>query len=136
MSAQTKQAFAQWFLSLGGAANWFGTDKVNAWASGNISSVVFDNLYTQWFNGNTQFVIGYVQQHTGLAMPDQFQNWKNNSIYVPVINVLTVDLNNYQTQQQNIHGTSDDTILANQAISENIVRTQQALAYYKQLASQ
>ena len=136
MSAITKADFAKWFLSLGGAASWFGTDHVNRWAAGDLGSAVFDEQYKKYEAGDQKSVIGYVQAHTGLAMPAQFQDWKNNTVYAGVINLLTADLAHYQTQQQNLHGTVDDTPLANQANSANIVRTQQALAYYKGLAGQ
>lgn len=130
----TKLDFAKWFLSLGGAASWYGADKVNSWANGSLQSVTYDRLFAQYNAGNSASVIAEVQRHTGQAIPDQFQNWKNNTEYTGVINFLNRELVNLQNEQQNIHGTVDDTPLANQAISDDIVRTQQALSYYKQLA--
>jgi hypothetical protein len=128
----TKLDFANWFVKIPSVPEWFGTDKVMQWASGKIASVVYDDLFNHYQNGNLDYVKAYVQMHTGKVQT--LDGYKNVNVYGPIVTFLSKQLQNQRNEQLAIHNTLDDTPLANQVISGNIARTQADLAYYQKLS--
>lgn len=131
MTLASKQDFAKWFLALPGVASWYGTDKVNQWANGVIFSHTYDDLYNHYASGNTDYVLGIVQQHTGQIQTIS----RNTNVYGAVITFLANQLSNQQLALQNIIGTPDDNPISESTISSEIQRTRTALQYYQSLQS-
>lgn len=132
----SKQDVANLIHSLPGADAWYGAGKLNSWAAGSIASVTYDK-YLTWVNsGHEDWVRANVQQHTGL--PDPAKAWKNNSPYNAIISFLSRQLANQNTELNNLRNSTsaDNNPIATSTITDEIIRTQSALKYYKHLAGQ